>query len=166
MQRNSFIRRRRYLSFAALLIAAATSPTLAETSNSTQSAETNVRLSAETPPSVAPLVFYDAKTPLDALTPQGVELRRLDSGAVETSNGLDDNWPGFHFLGAWNLGDYSALEAKILDEINKLSIGPQGFGGDTTALAVHIEEAPTHIAGLPVAVNISCHVLRHKEIIL
>ena len=61
---------------------------------------------------------------------------------------------------------YAALEAKILDEINKLSIGPQGFGGDTTALAVHIEEAPTHIAGLPVAVNISCHVLRHKEIIL
>ena len=61
---------------------------------------------------------------------------------------------------------YAALEAKILEEINRLGIGPQGFGGDTTALAVHISDAPTHIAGLPVAVNICCHVLRHKEVIL
>lgn len=61
---------------------------------------------------------------------------------------------------------YAALESKILDEINRLGIGPQGFGGITTALAVHILDAPTHIAGLPVAVNISCHVLRHKEMIL
>ena len=61
---------------------------------------------------------------------------------------------------------YAALEAKILEGINRLHIGPQGFGGDTTALAVHINDAPTHIAGLPVAVNICCHVLRHKEVIL
>ena len=56
---------------------------------------------------------------------------------------------------------YSDLEQEILQKINELGIGPQGFGGDTTALAVNIETAPTHIAGLPVAVNIGCHVTRH-----
>ena len=61
---------------------------------------------------------------------------------------------------------YAELEEQLLSEINKLGIGPQGFGGNTTALAVNIETAPTHIAGLPVAVNIGCHVTRHasKEI--
>ena len=58
---------------------------------------------------------------------------------------------------------FAELEKKLLDEINSLGIGPQGFGGDTTALAVHIETYPTHIAGLPVAVNINCHVARHTE---
>ncbi len=58
---------------------------------------------------------------------------------------------------------YADLENKLLEEINKLGIGPQGFGGKTTALAVNIEYAPTHIAGLPVAVNIGCHVTRHKS---
>lgn len=58
------------------------------------------------------------------------------------------------------------LEREILEEINKLDIGPQGFGGNTTALAVNIESFPTHIAGLPVAVNINCHVSRHKEVII
>ncbi len=62
--------------------------------------------------------------------------------------------------------EYSKLEGRMLDEINKLKIGPQGFGGDTTALSVLIESAPTHIAGLPVAVNINCHVARHKTILL
>ena len=57
--------------------------------------------------------------------------------------------------------EYSELEKRMLEEINKLNIGPQGFGGKTTALAVNIETAPTHIAGLPVAVNICCHVNRH-----
>ena len=57
---------------------------------------------------------------------------------------------------------YRELEEELLREINKLGIGPQGFGGATTALAVNIERMPTHIAGLPVAVNISCHVTRHK----
>ncbi|OFI06854.1 L(+)-tartrate dehydratase subunit alpha [Clostridium acetireducens DSM 10703] len=61
---------------------------------------------------------------------------------------------------------YCELEYELLEKINKLGIGPQGFGGKTTALAVNIETFPTHIAGLPVAVNISCHVTRHKEIIL
>lgn len=56
---------------------------------------------------------------------------------------------------------YKELEIQLLDEINKLEIGPQGFGGNTTSLAVNIEYAPTHIAGLPVAVNIGCHVTRH-----
>ncbi len=56
---------------------------------------------------------------------------------------------------------YADLENRILNEINKLGIGPQGFGGKTTALKVNIEVAPTHIAGLPVAVNIGCHVTRH-----
>ena len=58
---------------------------------------------------------------------------------------------------------YADLEEKILKKINELGIGPQGFGGKTTALAVNIEYAPTHIAGLPVAVNIGCHVTRHKS---
>ncbi|MBQ1186648.1 MAG: fumarate hydratase [Clostridia bacterium] len=58
---------------------------------------------------------------------------------------------------------YEQLEKELLDEINKLGIGPQGFGGNTTALAVNIETAPTHIAGLPVAVNIGCHVTRHAS---
>ena len=57
---------------------------------------------------------------------------------------------------------YANLEKELLDEINNLGIGPQGFGGRTTALAVNIEQYPTHIAGLPVAVNINCHVTRHQ----
>ena len=61
---------------------------------------------------------------------------------------------------------YADLEAELLDKINALGIGPQGFGGKTTALAVNIEWMPTHIAGLPVAVNINCHVTRHKTVVL
>ena len=61
---------------------------------------------------------------------------------------------------------YAELEQKILDKINALGIGPQGFGGKTTALCVNIEMFPTHIAGLPVAVNINCHVTRHKKEVL
>ncbi len=57
---------------------------------------------------------------------------------------------------------YADLEKELLVKINALGIGPQGFGGKTTALAVNIEHFPTHIAGLPVAVNINCHVTRHK----
>jgi len=56
---------------------------------------------------------------------------------------------------------YDDLERQMLCEINALGIGPQGFGGQTTALGIHIEAAPTHIAGLPVAVNIGCHASRH-----
>ncbi len=58
---------------------------------------------------------------------------------------------------------YAALEKRLLCEINLTDIGPQGFSGDTTALAVKVSAAPTHIAGLPVAVNINCHVIRHAE---
>ncbi len=58
---------------------------------------------------------------------------------------------------------YAQLEKEILQEINKSGIGPGGLGGRTTALAVHIEYFPTHIAGLPVAVNICCHASRHAE---
>ncbi len=61
---------------------------------------------------------------------------------------------------------YKELEDRILTEINKLNIGAQGFGGDVTALAVNIETAPTHIAGLPVAVNVGCHVTRHAEAVI
>ena len=61
---------------------------------------------------------------------------------------------------------YAALENEMLEKINSLGIGPQGFGGKTTALAVNIEWMPTHIAGLPVAVNINCHVTRHKSAVL
>lgn len=61
---------------------------------------------------------------------------------------------------------YKELEEKMLKKINELNIGCQGFGGDVTALAVNIETAPTHIAGLPVAVNVGCHVTRHKEMVI
>ena len=61
---------------------------------------------------------------------------------------------------------YAQLEAEILEEVNQLGLGPQGMGGRTTALAVAIETLPTHIAGLPVACNINCHVARHfKEVL-
>lgn len=58
---------------------------------------------------------------------------------------------------------YAAFEDELLDMINKTGIGPQGLGGETTAVAVHVEWAPTHIASLPVAVNINCHAARHAE---
>ncbi|MCB6899635.1 fumarate hydratase [bacterium 210917-DFI.7.65] len=58
---------------------------------------------------------------------------------------------------------YADMERRLLEKINRLGIGPQGLGGITTALAVHIETAPTHIAGLPCGLNLSCHVLRHAE---
>ncbi len=61
---------------------------------------------------------------------------------------------------------YADLEKELLEKVNNLGIGPQGFGGKTTALKVSIEYYPTHIAGLPVAVNINCHATRHKEVIL
>jgi len=61
---------------------------------------------------------------------------------------------------------YAEMETRLLERINALGIGPQGFGGRTTALAVNVIAAPTHIAGLPVAVNINCHVSRHEEVVL
>ncbi len=59
---------------------------------------------------------------------------------------------------------YAELEKELLERVNSLGIGPQGFGGKTTALGVNVEVAPTHIAGLPVAVNIGCYVTRHKTV--
>ncbi|MGI5893008.1 MAG: fumarate hydratase [Candidatus Merdivicinus sp.] len=61
---------------------------------------------------------------------------------------------------------YAELEQQMLDACNRTRVGAQGFGGDITALAVNIEQYPTHIAGLPVAVNVGCHVTRHAERIL
>ncbi len=61
---------------------------------------------------------------------------------------------------------YAALEDELLELINRTGIGPQGLGGETTALKVHVEWYPTHIASLPVAVNINCHAARHAEAIL
>ncbi len=61
---------------------------------------------------------------------------------------------------------YEELEKELLFEINNLNIGPAGFGGKTTALAVNIDYYPTHIAGLPVAINISCHATRHAYVVL
>jgi fumarate hydratase subunit alpha len=58
------------------------------------------------------------------------------------------------------------LEEELLKEINELGIGPQGYGGATTSLAVHCEMTPCHIASLPVAVNIQCHVIRHREAVI
>ncbi len=62
--------------------------------------------------------------------------------------------------------ELETLEDELLKEINNLGIGPQGLGGRITALAVHVEMEPCHIASLPVAVNINCHVSRHKEIVI
>ena len=61
---------------------------------------------------------------------------------------------------------YADMEQELLEKINALDIGPQGFGGKTTALCVNIETYPTHIAGLPVAVNVGCHVTRHASKII
>ena len=58
---------------------------------------------------------------------------------------------------------YADLEKEMLEKINELGIGPQGFGGKTTAIGLNIETLPTHIAGMPCAVNINCHVTRHKS---
>ncbi|MFC1899347.1 fumarate hydratase [Chloroflexota bacterium] len=70
-------------------------------------------------------------------------------------------------VGAPNLDpDIAGVEQEILHRVNSLGIGPQGFGGCTTALAVHVEVFPCHIASMPVAVNLQCHSARHKEIIL
>ncbi len=62
--------------------------------------------------------------------------------------------------------EIAGLERELLEQINKLGIGAMGYGGKITALAVHVEVFPTHIAGLPVAVNLQCHSARHKEAIL
>ena len=67
---------------------------------------------------------------------------------------------------ASKIPDIAQLETELLDEINRLGIGPQGLGGRVTAMAVHIEIYPTHIASLPVAVNLNCHVARHKEAVI
>lgn len=61
---------------------------------------------------------------------------------------------------------YADMECELLEAVNESGIGPQGFGGRTTALGVMIETYPTHIAGLPVAVNMGCHVMRHGEVVL
>jgi fumarate hydratase subunit alpha len=62
--------------------------------------------------------------------------------------------------------EIAALEEELIEEINRLGIGPQGMGGRTTALDVKIEIYPCHIASLPVAVNLNCHASRHKEVVL
>ena len=61
---------------------------------------------------------------------------------------------------------YAQLEREIMEKINRSGIGPQGFGGRFTALAVHLETAPCHIASMPAAVNINCHAARHSLMVL
>ena len=61
---------------------------------------------------------------------------------------------------------YADLEKEMLEKVNALGIGPQGFGGKTTAIGLNIETMPTHIAGMPCAININCHVTRHKTEVL
>ena len=68
-----------------------------------------------------------------------------------------------NYMGMVN-GLYPTAKYKeMLEKVNKLGIGPQGFGGKTTAIGLNIETMPTHIAGMPCAVNINCHVTRHKS---
>ncbi len=62
--------------------------------------------------------------------------------------------------------EVAALEKELLEKVNSTGVGPEGFGGTVTALAVHVETFPTHIASLPVAVNLQCHSIRHKEVVL
>jgi fumarate hydratase subunit alpha len=62
--------------------------------------------------------------------------------------------------------DYAELERELLERVNNSGVGPQGLGGNTTALAVHIEQHPCHIASLPVAVNLNCHAARHAECVI
>jgi len=62
--------------------------------------------------------------------------------------------------------EVAGLEREILERVNALGIGPQGVGGRTTALAVHVETYPCHIASLPVGVNLQCHSARHEEVVL
>jgi len=62
--------------------------------------------------------------------------------------------------------EVAELEKELMEQINRLGIGPQGFGGSTTALAVNVEVFPSHIASMPVAVNLNCHSARHKEAII
>jgi fumarate hydratase subunit alpha len=62
--------------------------------------------------------------------------------------------------------EVAAIEGQLLEEVNRLGIGPQGLGGRITAMAVHVLMEPCHIASLPVAVNIQCHASRHKEVVL
>jgi len=62
--------------------------------------------------------------------------------------------------------ELAKVEQEILERINRLGIGPMGWGGTVTALAVHFEMEPVHIASLPCAININCHVARHKEAII
>ena len=70
------------------------------------------------------------------------------------------------------IGEYNAdpeiaeLEKELLEKINRLGIGPMGYGGRTTALAVNVEVFPAHIAGMPLAINLNCHSVRHKEAVL
>lgn len=73
----------------------------------------------------------------------------------------------FRNIGQYNeIKEIANLEKELLIKINNLGIGPQGLGGSTTALSVNIETFPTHIAGLPVVVNINCHASRHKKVII
>jgi fumarate hydratase subunit alpha len=60
----------------------------------------------------------------------------------------------------------AALEQDILHKVNKLGIGPMGYGGRVTALAVHVETFPAHMTALPVAINLQCHSARHREMVL
>jgi len=86
---------------------------------------------------------------------------------IRPNNGDTNN--GDNNLGVCNTplqNKYKNLEQKILEKINESGVGAQGLGGKTTALAVHIETHPTHIACLPVAVAINCHVARHSEVVL
>ena len=70
-------------------------------------------------------------------------------------------------LDSWNPDPfYAALEKAMLEKVNQLGSGPQGFGGKTAAIGLNIETMPTHIAGMPCAVNINCHVTRHKTEVL
>ena len=119
---------------------------------------------------------YFSKTPFSIIKSDGREIDSNPCPPVTVGVGIGSDFEGCALLAKYALTrpltdshpdpNYAALEKTILDRINALGIGPQGFGGDTSAFAVKIEVGPTHIAGLPVAVNINCHVVRHASIVL
>ena len=113
---------------------------------------------------MGPIVPYHELEP--ALAQRTIDAQDVSDGCFRFTIGLAKK-ALLRPVGSHNADPfYDEMEQRLLKRINDLGVGPQGLGGTTTALAVHIETAPTHIAGLPCGLNMSCHVLRHAEVTL
>ena len=121
--------------------------------------------------SYADILAKNGEGVVDTYVPFRNGLMLSQAAALAYSKNADEVWYGAHSDDAAGSAYpdctpefYAAMESEMLERVNSLGIGPQGFGGRTTALSVAIEARPTHIAGLPVAVNVGCHVTRHAEL--